>query len=425
MKRIMNRIRVFQLVCLAVLAVLCGGCIFTALTSMGNWGDGSGGGPGDKDFLIAGALDLVTAPVQAPLVALCVVNMGFEWVIDHTGENGKRLRAAQRWKTEREKAEVALTQGLDALFSDARYFSSENTPQREVLIEFLNGRRGTLSTQQVVAVAWQVMGEPDLFPTFKSLCARPELMDIQRKWCLKQSVKCLAHQNTSPINSLMKNPALTDEELDQLGNMNLGVKSVTEKWEDRKRQRQYANVKRRKNEEMEAKKRNVHWEEEANLARTVLNKRFDEIFSDDRFFSLTNTPQREVLVGEFFASYRLPTQQVARVVWRIMETPELLPAFAPICRRGEMPRQLRLWCLERSLEWAERAVVDPFVHITENPALTTSEQDRILDFLSSWLPPNERYVPSRVRSLRFNWEHERMEKIKRAVERSGQKGLND
>ena len=43
MKRIMNRIQVFQLACLAVLAVLCGGCYFTLMTAtFGGWVTGPG-----------------------------------------------------------------------------------------------------------------------------------------------------------------------------------------------------------------------------------------------------------------------------------------------------------------------------------------------------------------------------------------------
>ena len=88
-----------------------------------------------------------------------------------------------------EEVRTAVAQNPEILFSDARFFSSENTPQREVLIDLISKRGGDLSTQQVVSVTWMVMGKPGLLPTFAPLCERPELMDVQRKWCTTR--KCL------------------------------------------------------------------------------------------------------------------------------------------------------------------------------------------------------------------------------------------
>ena len=406
MKRIMNRIRVFQLVCLAVLAVLCGGCYFTVMTAaFGGWGDGSGGSPGTEDYLLVGALDLVTAPAQVAFVAGFLVYGVGVWVDDLIGVGAAKRRFYQRRRSEMEEVRTAFAQDPDIIFSDARFFSSENTPQREVLIDFISQRGGDLSKQQVVSVAWLVMGKPGLLPSFAPLCARPELMDVQRKWCIEQSVVCLTNRIEDPMNCLLRNPALTDEELDRLVEMNLPP-SLNRVVEDRP----YG---RRAREKQRLREEELRWAEEVGRAGVAMNRDFYDIFKDDRFFSLTNTPQREVLVGEFSTYNRLTTQQVARVVWRIMETPELLPAFAPICHHAEMPRQQRLWCLERSLEWAEKGVADPLAHMMENPALTIPEQDRILGFLSSWRPPNEGSVPSRVRSIRSNWEQDRSERQKR------------
>ena len=381
---------ILYLVVAVVFSVKVGGC-FSAIKRLGGV-DGGDGKPGTTEIF----LDVLTLPIQAivfgPMIAL-------ELIDESTGEKGARRRAQYKKQREMDRAREILDTEFDKIFSDSRFFSVTNTPQREQFRKWLGWCNVShLSPNQVARVVEKIMEEPSLLEPLAPICRRAGMTAGQRKWCVDMSLHLATNNVEAPLLWFLENPTITDAELERIDALNEKSEQIAMKLRESK-------DKWRRCAEFE-------WRREKVRAQKILDTDFDKVFGDSRFFSVTNTPQREQF-GEWLGWHNtLPinSMQLSRIIAKIKEEPSLLEPLAPICRCAGMTEQQRKDCFDMALRLATNNRQSPIAWMLDNVNITDDEIDQV-----AALSTKCRLVTMKLGVLRYVRRNERRESVKRTL----------
>lgn len=202
-------------------SILFGG-FFSALCRSGCAFGGSGK-VGVKEIL----LDALTLPVQIVFLLPPVI---LDRIRENTGERGKIARAKREWYKAKLESQEKLRNDFGSIFNDERYFRATNTPQREMLGEWLCWYNlSRLTTQQVERVVGKVMEKPCLLKPLAAICMRGSMTPEQRDWCMNESLRLATNGVVSagdqraftPIYWMLQNPTVTDEEFCRVAEMGI------------------------------------------------------------------------------------------------------------------------------------------------------------------------------------------------------------
>lgn len=205
----------------AGMAIFCVGCFSAMKKGLGGI-DGGDNSIGATEIL----LDAVTLPAQVVLIGPPLI---YEMIDANTGERGARERAAKDWWKEREKAQNTLKSDFDSIFADERYFSITNTPQREMLGDWLCWYNlSVLTTQQVVRTVGKIMEEPSLLRPLAAICMRGSMTPEQREWCMctaldmaTNEVAAASDRVCAPLYWMLQNPTVDDDEFCRIAAMDI------------------------------------------------------------------------------------------------------------------------------------------------------------------------------------------------------------
>ncbi|MBQ9432038.1 MAG: hypothetical protein IJU44_10865 [Kiritimatiellae bacterium] len=205
----------------AGMMMFCAGCFSAMKKGLGGI-DGGDSSIGVTEIL----LDAVTLPAQIVLFGPPLI---YEMIDASTGERGAKERAAKKWWKAKREARNTLERDYDSIFADGRYFSATNTPQREMLVDWLCWYNiSQLTTQQVVRTVGKIMEEPSLLRPLAPICMRGGMTAEQREWCMDEALNLATNEVAAsgdrvhaPLYWMLQNPTVDDDEFCRIAAMNI------------------------------------------------------------------------------------------------------------------------------------------------------------------------------------------------------------
>ena len=205
----------------AGVTIFCTGCFSAMKKGLGGI-DGGDNSIGVTEIL----LDTVTLPVQIVILGPL---FAYELIDASTGERGARERAAKKWWKAKQEAQDTLRRDFDSIFADNRYFSVTNTPQREMLHDWLCWYNlSQLTTQQVMRTVNKIMDEPSLLRPLAPICMRGGMTTEQREWCMVEALNLATNEvvasgdeTYAPLYWMLQNPTVDDDEFCRIASMNI------------------------------------------------------------------------------------------------------------------------------------------------------------------------------------------------------------